>query len=111
HIPSGIISTAVARTLLGENGHSLEELGRASEKHLDRSLTETRAGTVTLSTDVRHHVVPDRNVIAAMEGCDPNLKDEWVIISCHHDHDGADGNEIYNGADDNGSGTVGLIEI
>jgi Zn-dependent M28 family amino/carboxypeptidase len=49
--------------------------------------------------------------MAAIEGCDPKLKDEWVLISCHHDHDGTDGNQIFNGADDNGSGTVGLIEI
>jgi Zn-dependent M28 family amino/carboxypeptidase len=111
HIPSGIISTAVARTLLRAAGRSLEDLGRASEKPHGRSSTEAMTGTVTLATDVRHHVVPDRNVLAAIEGCDPKLKDEWVIISCHHDHDGADGNQIYQGADDNGSGTVGLIEI
>src|SRR5262249_16276232 len=33
------------------------------------------------------------------------------IVSCHHDHNGAGGEQIFNGADDNGSGTVGLIEI
>ena len=50
-------------------------------------------------------------MVAALEGCDPKLKDEWVVISCHLDHNGADGDRIYNGADDNGSGTVGLLEI
>ena len=66
---------------------------------------------VKLSTDVRRHIVPDRNVLAALEGSDPKLKDEWVVISCHHDHNGADGDQVFNGADDNGSGVVGLVEI
>jgi hypothetical protein len=110
NIPAGLISTALARDLLRGTGRSLDELGRASEKpHGGSALPIQR--TVTLSTDVRHHVVPDRNVMAVIEGCDPKLKNEWVIISCHHDHNGADGNVIYHGADDNGSGTVGLIEI
>ena len=50
-------------------------------------------------------------MVAALEGCDPKLKDEWVVISCHLDHNGADGDHIFNGADDNGSGCVGLLEI
>ena len=41
----------------------------------------------------------------------PALKDEWVIVSAHFDHDGANGTAIMNGADDDGSGTVGLLEI
>ena len=37
--------------------------------------------------------------------------DEWVIVCAHYDHDGADGDLIYAGADDDGSGTVALLEI
>jgi hypothetical protein len=111
HIPAGTISTALARTLLRVAGRSLEDLGRASERPHGGSAIEVERTVVTLSTDVRHHVVPDRNVVAAIEGCDPKLKDEWVMISCHHDHNGTDGSQIFNGADDNASGTVGLIEI
>jgi Zn-dependent M28 family amino/carboxypeptidase len=108
-IPAAMISRAEARYFLRRSDHALEELGRAAEKPRGATV-ESQLG-VLLSTDVRHHVVPDRNVVAAIEGSDPKLKDEWVVISCHHDHNGADGNQIYNGADDNGSGTVGLIEI
>jgi len=46
-----------------------------------------------------------------LEGSDPKLKDEWVIVCAHYDHDGADETRIFNGADDDGSGTVGLLEI
>ncbi len=66
---------------------------------------------VTLTTDVRRIVVPDRNVVAVLEGSDPKLKDEYVIVAAHPDHNGADGTQIFNGADDNGSGTVGLLAI
>jgi Zn-dependent M28 family amino/carboxypeptidase len=110
-IPAARISTTLARALFHEAGRSFEELARASENpgQLPSALHELPS--VTVATDVRHHVVPDRNVLAALEGSDPKLKDEWVIISCHQDHNGADGDHIYYGADDNGSGCVGLLEI
>jgi len=55
--------------------------------------------------------VPDRNVLAMIEGSDPQLKDEWVVVSAHFDHDGVNGTQIMNGADDDGSGTVAVLEI
>jgi Zn-dependent M28 family amino/carboxypeptidase len=47
-----------------------------------------------------------------VEGSDPQLKAETILVSGHHDHDGMriDG-EIYRGADDNGSGTVGVVSL
>src|SRR5207237_5550290 len=66
---------------------------------------------VELHTAVDRHIVPDHNVLASIEGSDPRLKNEWIIVSAHYDHNGADGTQIFNGADDNGSGTVALIEI
>ena len=64
-----------------------------------------------MHTAVDRHIVPDRNVVALLEGSDPRLKNEWVIVSAHYDHNGADATQIFNGADDNGSGVVALIEI
>jgi hypothetical protein len=110
-IPAARISTAMARTLLQGAGRSLEDLSRASERPGAAAADSRQQGGVVLAIDVRHHVVPDRNVLAALEGSDPKLKDEWVIVSCHQDHNGADGDQVYNGADDNGSGVVGMIEI
>jgi hypothetical protein len=52
------------------------------------------------------------NVIGLMEGSDPTLAAETIIISAHYDHDGlAAGGGIYHGADDNGSGTVGVVAL
>jgi len=66
---------------------------------------------VEIETEVQRRIVTERNVVALLEGSDPRLKDEWVIICAHFDHNGADEDRIYNGADDDGSGTVGLLEI
>jgi hypothetical protein len=54
--------------------------------------------------------LPDsENIWAFIEGSDK--KDEIVVISAHYDHVGIKNGEIYNGADDDGSGTVALMEI
>jgi Zn-dependent M28 family amino/carboxypeptidase len=56
-----------------------------------------------------------KNVIGLMRGSDPVLRESYVIISAHYDHMGIgepiDGDSIYNGANDDGSGTVSVIEI
>lgn len=49
------------------------------------------------------------NVIAYIEGTD--LKDEHIIITAHYDHIGKEGDKVFNGADDDGSGTVAIMEI
>jgi Zn-dependent M28 family amino/carboxypeptidase len=49
------------------------------------------------------------NVMGYMEGTDK--KDEWLIVTAHYDHLGKRGDVIYYGADDDGSGTVGVLEI
>lgn len=55
-----------------------------------------------------------KNVVAVIEGTDPNLKNEYVMLSAHYDHIGvgrpnAEGDSIYNGARDNAVGTVAVI--
>lgn len=52
-----------------------------------------------------------RNVIGVIEGCDPVLKNEFIVIGAHYDHLGVRGGQVYNGADDNASGTAAVIEI
>lgn len=50
------------------------------------------------------------NVLGIIEGIDNNFKDEYVAVGAHYDHVGVRGGEIYNGADDDGSGTVAVLE-
>jgi hypothetical protein len=51
------------------------------------------------------------NVVAWLEGTDQKLKEEYVLLGSHHDHLGTREGKIFNGADDNGSGTVAMLEI
>jgi Zn-dependent M28 family amino/carboxypeptidase len=54
---------------------------------------------------------PGVNVLGYIEGIDPQLKDEVVVVSAHYDHLGKRGEDIFHGADDNASGTSGVIAI
>lgn len=108
-IPAAQISPALAETLVAGTGKSLADLAAAAETA--RGAAPLPGARVTLRTAVVRHTVPDRNVVALLEGSDPVLKDEWVLVTAHFDHNGADGAQIFTGADDNGSGTVALLEI
>ncbi len=52
-----------------------------------------------------------RNVAGVLRGSDPVLKDTCVLVSAHYDHLGARGDRIYNGANDDASGTAAVIEM
>jgi hypothetical protein len=52
-----------------------------------------------------------RNVAAVLPGSDPQLADEWVLLSAHFDHLGKKGKTIFPGADDNASGVAMLLEV
>ena len=55
---------------------------------------------------------PAQNVTGILEGSDPKLKDQYIVFSAHYDHlKTGDNGEVYNGADDDGSGTVSVLEI
>ena len=69
---------------------------------------------VTLTSGVKIERAMTQNVVAVFEGSDPALKDEYVAVGAHYDHLGlavrpVKGDAVYNGADDDGSGTVALI--
>jgi hypothetical protein len=51
-----------------------------------------------------------RNVVGVIEGTDPGLKNQYVSLGAHYDHEGIKNGEIYYGADDNASGTSAILE-
>ena len=110
-IPAAYISAALAERLVASGGRSLDELSRQAESGAGAATIEIPDTRVDMTITVERRRVPDRNVVALMRGSDPDLADEVVIVCAHYDHDGADGDRIYNGADDDGSGTVGVLEI
>jgi len=72
--------------------------------------------SVTMKTNSRHRMVSSHNLIAKLDGADPELKEEHVVYVAHIDHFGIgapdeNGDDIYNGAHDNASGTSIVLEV
>ena len=111
-IPAAQISVELAEALISGSGSTLEELAMASEE-AGRGLgvIALPGAEVSLTVEIERHSVTGRNVLAMVEGSDPDLRDEVVIIGAHHDHDGTDGETVFPGADDDGSGTVGVMGV
>ena len=78
-----------------------------SEKHKEFLLSENLKLNMNFKKDVQTFSAD--NVAAIIRGIE--FPDEYVILTAHLDHVGIQNGEIYNGADDNGSGTVALLEI
>jgi Zn-dependent M28 family amino/carboxypeptidase len=113
-LPVIVISRAAADRLLKASGASLSEL---EQSPTNRTLT----GEISLTTDILRSEVPAYNVIGMLEGSDPVLKKEVIIVGAHYDHLGRGGEgsgslaqragDIHYGADDNASGTAGVLEL
>ena len=107
------ITEAKARELLAAAGQDFDALKQAAVQRDFRPVTLNATADFRIRTTTRE--VQSRNVIAKLEGSDPERRDEYVIYTAHWDHLGKDetrqGDQIFNGALDNATGTAGLIEI
>ncbi len=95
----------------------------AIQHQIDSDLRPRSAITqlgVELVSDVVRTRKTVRNVIGALPGNDPKLKDQWIVVGAHYDHLGLGGRnslapsltgQIHHGADDNASGTAGVMEL
>ena len=80
---------------------------RTSKK--GKPFTETISPNLEVKVEREKDYIESENVLGYIEGTDK--KEEVIIITAHYDHLGVSGEEIYNGADDDGSGTVALLEL
>lgn len=109
----GWISLERTRALLARTGHDLETLKRAA---LDRSFRPIRLGAkANLTAHMTRREIESTNVVARLEGRDPAHRHEAVMYTAHWDHLGQDpsreGDGIFNGALDNGSGVAEVLAI
>lgn len=133
-LPVAVISRQAAARILEAGGLApLAEIEKALAA-LRSSSTSAPAGanenrksasaplqnvTLTISTDIVRRKAPAYNVAGILDGRDPLLKNEYVIIGAHYDHLGRGGQgslasregEIHHGADDNASGVAALLEL
>jgi Zn-dependent M28 family amino/carboxypeptidase len=110
-IPNVFVSPATAKAILGDKASKVEnELSDLKEG--DKFKPVKVKAKVELRLDKNAESLEGSNVLAVIEGTDEKLKKEFVFVTAHYDHLGmADSTVIYYGADDNASGTSGVIEI
>ncbi len=112
--PIYVISSAFADKILAPTGRTLAEVKAEIDTNLKPVVFEVEGTTVESKLSYETYEATTENVIAFIEGSDPALKDEVVVVSSHYDHIGrtqGEGDTINNGADDDGSGTVSVLEI
>jgi aminopeptidase YwaD len=118
-IPVAVVSRQTAARWFGmADASQLNALEKAKDKSADYA-QKLRDVTVGLSVEVTRRAVPAYNVVGVIEGSDPKLKREYVVIGAHYDHLGHGGDsslapnssDVHHGADDNASGTAGMLEL
>lgn len=107
-------NSAKADQLFAGSGHTLQEILDLAK---DRKALPHFPLAVSIKAKVKleQKKLESDNVIAALPGSDPKLKNEYVVLSAHIDHLGIgepiNGDRIYNGAMDNGSGSALLLDV
>lgn len=111
-VPVFYISSEIANYILKPSGKSVAQLRSEIDKTGKPSSFDVPNATVSLRVDFSEKIVETENVCAMLEGSDEAMKQEAIIITAHYDHVGAgvSGN-IYNGADDDGSGTTAVLAL
>ncbi len=114
-LPQIWISYQMAEQILAfadNRGHdSLEALAQKIAKDLDPHSRQLDGAFITIKNRYKTKLVRCLNVMGFIEGSDPELKKEVVVIGAHLDHLGKRGDYIFNGANDNGSGTAAVLEL
>jgi hypothetical protein len=106
-----IVKPNTANQLLKTGGRSLMQLQEEIISSGNPASFEIPDISVSLKAAVESYEFDGKNVIGIIEGSDPVLKNEYIIYTAHFDHVGKDNNgEVFNGADDNASGSIGLLE-
>ncbi|MEP6919545.1 MAG: M20/M25/M40 family metallo-hydrolase [bacterium] len=123
-LPVIAVSRQTAERLLNLGSSSVQALEQKLKTKQTRSEmegAEPRVPTlvINLSTDLARQEVAAYNIVGILEGSDPTLKSEAIVIGAHYDHLGYGGagslapkeGEIHHGADDNASGVAGMLEL
>lgn len=119
-IPVINIKRSLANQILLKSGKTIEEL----EANINKLRVSTPVTTTTLvkaNVDLQLTSVKTQNVVGLMEGSDPVLKNQVIVVGAHYDHLGMGGpgsgsrkpdtSAVHNGADDNASGVAAVIEL
>lgn len=104
-----LISQAMAADIMNTSEKNLLSAVDKADEGKYSSLLKLKSKEVTFYANQNIETVQTENVLGFIEGTDK--KDEYIVLTAHYDHVGTDGEEVFNGADDDGSGTVAIMEI
>ena len=104
------ISPGMAKTLIGGKFAKVVKARKKIEKKGKSKMVKLPAD-LNIVMKKKENSLAGENVVGYIEGVDPKLKEEIVVVSAHYDHLGKRGDDVFNGADDNGSGTTTALEI
>lgn len=108
NIPYFVISEELAEAIFAAGKQNLAKTKQwISENKQSKGVKI--AADISIMFDPENKSLNTQNVLGFIEGSD--LKDEILVISAHYDHLGKRGDKIFNGADDNGTGTSALLEL
>ncbi len=114
-VPWQLVSGFLNRPQMGMAQGETGNLPYLWVEDLKNQLTGTNLGNATLAVEGKvNRKIDGKNVLAMIEGTDPQLKNEYILLSAHYDHVGVGtpdetGDSIYNGARDNAVGTVAVL--
>ncbi len=103
-----VISVKAANEILNSSGIDLEDYMKKADANEPVNVPALTGKYISLRTSMKTSQVAVRNILGVIEGKDP---DHFIILGAHYDHMGMRNGYIWNGADDNGSGTVGVMTL
>jgi len=110
-IPVAYLSGRMARALIRKSGRDLEEWIKQTDETL-----ASDSFSCGVPAEIKVNFIPasrvGRNLVGYLAGTNPELGNELVLVTAHYDHVGNNPTDgVWNGADDNGSGTIGLLAL
>jgi hypothetical protein len=111
-IPAFSIGDGALAELLSTSGHTAAELQQSIDTKLQPQSQPLPDTVVEMrSANAEQHRGISLNAVGLLEGGDPVLKSETVLLTGHYDHLGVQNGNVYRGANDNASGTVAVMEL
>ena len=99
----------IATEIFGVKGNDLVKADKKMLRNPEAANASPLTSTVSFFSRQPYDTLTAENVLGYLEGTDK--KDEFVFVTAHYDHLGREGNVIFNGADDDGSGTSTVMEL
>ncbi len=108
NLPRIIVSVKAANEILKGTGISWEDYQKKADSNQSFNIPAIKGKTMFYKSEIKTSQIAVRNVIGIIEGHDP---EQVIVLGAHYDHLGIHNGFIWNGADDNASGTVGILTL